>query len=494
MRPPVRALPIVIVMTLGITLAGWPPAPAQAATPADYTFTASGATLAHVRRITRADVAAQRGFTGKGVGIVLIDTGVAPVEGLTSGNVANGPDLSFESQAANLRSRDTYGHGTHMAGIIAGRDASATGFRGMAPDAKLTSIKVGTANGAVDITQVIAAVDWAVAHRNDEPANPIRLINLSYGTTGVASTAVNPISHAVVNARNAGITVVVASGNTGGAITNPAYDGMVLTVGATDMQGSTTPADDRVATFSSVGTGGRTVDVLAPGKSIVSLRDPGSYADITYPAARVGERYFVGSGTSQAAAVVTGAAAVILQRYPTMTPDAVKCTLLFSGPLVAGSIENTIDLDKATANPPVGCTVTSQPRTGTGRLQDARGTSIVTMNGVSLTGERDIFGPFSTATWAPASTARTAWQGGSWMGRPMTGTGWGTTTYGQLTWAGRAWSGTSWTGRAWSDIAWSGATWTGRAWSNTSVNGVAWAGRAWSGVSWQSAGNGAWMP
>jgi serine protease AprX len=192
--------------------------------------------------------------------------------------------------------------------------------------------------------------------------------------------------------------------------------------------------------------------------------------------------------------VVTGAAAVILQRYPTMNPDTVKCTLLFSGPLVSGTVENTIDLDKATTNPPVGCGVSGAARTGTGKLQDARGTSIVTMNGVSLTGERDIFGSLSTATWAPASTAGTAWQGGNWMGRAMTGTGWGTTTYGQPTWAGRAWSGTSWTGRAWSDIAWSGATWTGRAWSNTSVNGVAWAGRAWSGVSWQSAGNGAWMP
>jgi serine protease AprX len=298
----------------------------------------------------------------------------------------------------------------------------------------------------------------------------------------------------VLNARNAGITVVVAAGNTGGEITNPAYDGFALTVGATDMQGTTNPADDKVATFSSTALGGRTVDLLAPGKSIVSLRDPGSYADTTYPSARVGDRYFVGSGTSQAAAVVTGAAAVVLQRYPTMNPDTVKCTLLFSGTAVAGSGKNTIDLDKATTNPPVGCGISGAARTGTGKLQDARGTSIVTMNGVSLTGERDIFGTLSTAAWGPASTAGTAWQGGSWMGRAMTGTGWGTTTYGQPTWSGRAWSGTSWTGRAWSDIAWSGATWTGRAWSNTTVNGVAWAGRAWSGVSWQSAGNGAWMP
>ena len=131
--------------------------------PADYSFVPTAAALADVRRVIRADTAQQQGFTGKGVGIALIDTGVVPVDGLNSGNVANGPDLSLESQVPGLLHKDSYGHGTHMAGIIAGRDAAGGPFRGIAPDAKLTSIKVGMANGAVDVTQVLAAIDWVVA-------------------------------------------------------------------------------------------------------------------------------------------------------------------------------------------------------------------------------------------------------------------------------------------------------------------------------------------
>jgi serine protease AprX len=101
--------------------------------------------------------------TGKGVGIALIDTGVAPVAGLTSGNVVNGPDLSFEGQDSTLRYRDTNGHGTQLAGIIAARATSKKDtFAGIAPDARLTSVKVAGTNGAVDVTQVIAAIDWAV--------------------------------------------------------------------------------------------------------------------------------------------------------------------------------------------------------------------------------------------------------------------------------------------------------------------------------------------
>jgi serine protease AprX len=261
------------------------------------------------------------------------------------------------------------------------------------------------------------------------------------------------------------------------------------------MRGTTAYTDDVYAPFSSTGALGRTPDWLLPGKSIVSLRDPGSFADTAYPSARVGEQYFVGSGTSQAAAAASGAAAVLLQRYPSLDPDDVKCSLLRTGTLRAGTTNGgrMIDLDKATSSAAAPCTVSAPVSTGTGSIQTARGTSIVTAGGVSLTGERDIFGPLNSATWASASKAGTAWQGGSWMGHAWTGTTWGSTAYGQQNWTGRAWSGANWSGRAWSDIAWSGATWSGRAWSNTTVNGVAWAGSAWSGVSWQSSGNGAWM-
>ena len=139
--------------------------------------------------------------------MALIDTGVAPVPGLTSGNVVNGPDLSFDSQQPGMAHLDAFGHGTHMASIIAGRDAAGTPssyldparFTGIAPDATLVNVKVGASNGAVDVTQVIAAIDWVVEHRKDPGLN-IRVINLSYGTDSVQSSTVDPLAFAVENA------------------------------------------------------------------------------------------------------------------------------------------------------------------------------------------------------------------------------------------------------------------------------------------------------
>src|SRR5689334_9360061 len=111
------------------------------------TDTGTPLTLAQVRTIIGADTGAAAGLTGAGVGVALVDTGVAPVAGAPAAQVVNGPDLSFESQSTALRYLDTYGHGTHMAGIIVGND-TATGTVGLAPKAKLTSIKVGTSDGA----------------------------------------------------------------------------------------------------------------------------------------------------------------------------------------------------------------------------------------------------------------------------------------------------------------------------------------------------------
>ena len=490
-----RAAGAAVGLVAAVLPAGTANAAITTASLSDYTYSATAATLPDVRRIIRADAAAAAGYTGKGVGVAIIDTGVVPVPGLTSGNVANGPDLSLESQVATLVRRDTYGHGTHLAGIISGRDAAGGTFQGVAPDAKLLSIKVGAANGAVDVTQVMAAIDWVVAHRNDDRANPIKVLNLSYGTDSTQSWAISPLSEAVENAQRAGISVIVASGNTGGNILNPGSSPYILTVGATDPRGTTNPADDTAATFSSKGTSQDDApDVMAPGRSIVSLRNPGSYADVKYSSARVGDRYFKGSGTSQAAAVVSGATAVLLQKHPTLSPTQVMCYLRASGTPVAGSYAPQINLQKAISLTLTSCGQSGTTITGTGSIQKDRGSSLVTMgDGVALTGERDLFGPLSTSAWAAASSARTSWNGGNWMGRPWTGTGWSTTTDGQANWSGKAWSGKAWSGKAWSDIAWSGQTWSGKAWSSSTGTAPNWSGATWSSTGWLTAGDKGWM-
>lgn len=442
-----------------------------------------------------------RTVTGKGVGVALIDSGIAPVEGLTApGKVINGPDLSFESNSASTRYLDTFGHGTHMAGIIAGRDAGVKAgseadpklFTGVAPDATLINLKVATADGAVDVSQVIAAIDWAVAHRNDPGLN-IRVLNLSFGTDSVQTPRLDPLSHAVEAAWRAGIVVVVAVGNDGAAATrvgNPAINPYVIAVGGADPRGTATRTDDVVGDFSTRGDATRHADLLAAGKSVVSLRVPGSYIDSNYPAGRLptdpAQRLFRGSGTSQATAVVSGAAALLLQQRPNLTPDQVKRLLMTTtdklpnaDPISAGA--GQLNVATAAAAPTPVYAQTWPASLGTGTLEGARGSAHVAdpVTGIALTGERDIMG----ATWTKSITAR-AWVGGVWNGRTWSGSSWSGVSWTSRTWSGATWTGSNWTGVSWTARTWSDAVWDGRTWSARTWSARTWSARTWSGCAW----------
>jgi len=461
-----------------------------------WRFDASATTMANVNAIIGADRLHRSGLTGSGVGVALVDTGVVPVDGLRGTRVVNGPDLSLESQTPGLRYADTYGHGTHLAGIIAGTP-DGNGFGGVAPGATLTSVKVGAAAGIVDVSQVIAAIDWVVEHRADDPKHPVRVLNLSYGTDSVQDYQVDPLTHAVENAWHAGIVVVVAGGNSGSTaprLADPAVDPYVIAVGAADSAGTVKSADDTVTDFSSRGDASRRVDLVAPGRSVVSLRDPGSYADSENPTARVGDDFFKGSGTSQAAAVVSGAVALLLQDRPELSPDEVKALLTRTADNLpkadeAGRGAGELDIANAVkANTPRKVAQTWPRSTGLGSLEAARGSAHLSLDGTTLTGENDLFGAFDTAAWAKASAAGTAWQGGTWMGRKLTGSGWGDATssgaWSGLSWSGLSWSGLSWSGLSWSGLSWSGLSWSGLSWSGLSWSGLSWSGLSWSGLSW----------
>lgn len=448
-----------------------------------------------------------RKVTGKGVTVALIDTGVAPVEGLDlPGKVINGPDLSFESQADGTRYLDGYAHGTHMAGIIAGRDSDVKvgnlndprEFVGIAPGAKILNMKVATADGGADVTQIIAAIDWVVQHRHDNGMN-VRVINLSYGTASTQSYLLDPLAAAVENAWRAGIVVVVAAGNNGKAtstLTMPAVDPYVIAVGAVDHVGSARKRDDIVASFSNGGSAARRPDLLAPGKSVVSLRVPGSLADVTHPEGLVtgdeSGRLFRGSGTSQAAAVVSGAVALLLQARPLMTPDRVKKLLTKTAdPLVqnpepamgAGVLDILGAMESRTPSAR-SAKQSWPPATGLGSLEGSRGGAHVVdpENGVQLTGETDALGnPWNALSWSTASAAGNAWSGGTWNGGQWTGDGW----------TARSWSGTAWAARSWSERSWSGLDWQARSWSDDfwyarSWSGGDWQARSWSDASWQA--------
>jgi serine protease AprX len=451
---------------------------------------------------------AGRTVTGKGIGVALIDSGIAPVEGLSApGKVVHGPDLSFESQTTGIRNLDTFGHGTHLAGIIAGRDSTITAgkendpkrFAGMAPDATLVSPKVATADGASDVSQLLAAINWTIEHRNDPGLN-IRVLNLSYGTDSTQDPRLDPLSHAVEAAWRAGIVVVAAVGNGGPAaarVTMPAVNPYVIAVGGADPHGTVSRLDDTVGDFSSRGSTTRHADLVAAGRSVVSLRAPGSHIDTNYPGALIPtdreQRLFRGSGTSQATAVVSGAAALLLQKRPDLSPDQVKRLLTTTAAPMPGADPVAVgagQLDVAAAAQALSLWPTPAPAhrqtwpasLGYGSLEKARGTSHVAdpLTGDELVGERDIMGqPWNGPAWSAATTGRRTWTGGDWNGRTWTGSTWVGGTWTARTWSGRTWSGSTWSGQTWTSRTWSGSTWSGSTWS-----GRTWSGRTWSGQNW----------
>ncbi|MDQ1695462.1 MAG: hypothetical protein QOJ03_815, partial [Frankiaceae bacterium] len=438
--------------------------------------------LFNIGQVVHAREAWNHDYTGQGVDVALIDSGVSPVQGLSSGNVLQGPDLSFESQSPDLAHLDTFGHGTHMASIIVGRDVVESGaayasggthhFHGIAPDARLVSIKVATNSGATDVSQVIAAIDWVVEHAHD-PGFNIRVLNLSYGTDSTQDPNVDPLCYAVENAWRAGVVVVVAAGNDGTnreTLANPAQDPLVIAVGADDPRGTDSVDNDVVPAFSQHGTPTRHVDLIAPGVHVLGLRDPGSRIDQENPSAVVGTRFFRGSGTSQAAAVVSGLSAEYLSRFPNATPDQVKKALMSTAAapnavkvMYAGV--GVPDLSKAIGAKPT-ATQTPTGATGSGSLEASRGTAHVNDGTADLTGEQDIFGhSWNGAMWAAATASGNAWTGGDWNGSTWTGSTWSGNTWTGSTWSGNTWTGNTWTGNTWTGNTWTGNTWTGSTWS-----------------------------
>jgi len=449
-------------------------------------------TPAQAAHLVGADALARRGITGQGVDVAVLDTGVVPVAGLDGTKVVNGPDLSLDSQIPGMRSLDAYGHGTHMSGIIAGADADPAGFRGVAPGARIVNVKVGAADGAVDVSQVLAGIDWVVQHKSDNGLN-IKVLNISFGTDSAQDPALDPLVYAAEVAWQQGIVVVASVGNDGKAahgVADPAVAPSVIAVGAADTRGSADPEEATTASYSSVGDSRRHADLLAPGTHVLSLRSPGSWIDSAFPLSRRGDRYTRGSGTSQAAAVVSGSVALLLQARPELRPDEVKALLLKTAtrlrlghPQAQGA--GLLDVGQA-----AGARIPKRLQdhaalTGTGSLEGSRGSTHVANGGLALTGEQDIFGhAFSSAAWAPLSLAGNSWSGGTWNGNSWSGNSWSGNSWSGNSWSGNSWSGNSWSGNSWSGNSWSGNSWSGNSWSGNSWSGNSWSGNSWSGNSW----------
>ncbi len=265
---------------------------------------------------TGADQAHQSGITGKGVVVALIDTGIDPHPDLTqpTSRIVGWHDLVNQK----TEPYDDEGHGTHVAGIIAGNGLEAAGrYGGIAPEALLVGVKALDEVGSGPISRVIAGIQWVVDHKDEYR---IKIINLSLGAPPEEGYRTDPASKAVAAAWKAGLLVCAAAGNSGPkqrTITTPGISPSVITVGSINDQGTIPRTDDAINDFSSRGP---TIDrlpkpdLVAPGHDIKSLQPGGGY--ISH------------SGTSMATPMVTGAAALLWQKAPDLSPDQIKQFLI----------------------------------------------------------------------------------------------------------------------------------------------------------------------
>jgi serine protease AprX len=295
------------------------------------------------------------GYTGAGIGIAVIDSGITTwhddLTNTTStlypyGNQRVTKFVDFVN--GQVLPYDDNGHGSHVAGIIAGNGTDSRGEKsGIAPGASLISLKVLNAAGQGTISNIIAALGWVAA--NAQTYN-IRVVNMSVGAGIFESYWTDPLTLAAKAITDQGITVVVAAGNMGknaaghlqyGGIAAPANAPWVLTVGASSTNGTLTRNDDSMATFSSAGPSfldyEAKPDLVAPGVGTVSLAVPGSTFYSTKATALIDGKpirgtksYLSLSGTSMAAPVVTGTVALMLQANPTLTPNLIKALLQYT--------------------------------------------------------------------------------------------------------------------------------------------------------------------
>ena len=378
--------------------------------------------------------------TGAGVTVAVVDTGVANSADLR-GRVLHA-DITGTSWNSD---RDDYGHGTFVAGLVAG-DASASdgAYEGAAPDARLLDVRVAKDDGSTSLIDVLRGLQFVALTQN---AFTIKVLNLSLSSGSPLPYQIDPLSQALEALWHQGIVVVVPAGNDGpdaATISSPGNDPTLLTVGALDEAATADRSDDTVAAYSARGPAEQGVakpDLVAPGSHLVSLRAPGSVIDDQNPASRVGASYFRGSGTSMSTAVVSGVVADLLSARPGLTPDQVKAILIgstygsaaLSDPAGAGS--GAVDALAAlgTATP----IVNGDPDSADGADWPAR--------------QDRIWDRFSAALLSGDRGGAYQWylklspEARSWIARS-----WTELSPGARSWVARSWSARSWTVLDWS--------------------------------------------
>ncbi len=391
------------------------------------------------------------GGTGRGVGVAVIDTGIAG--GLPDFRINNLDRRSRVIGSAVVNpdattATDRYGHGTHVAGIIAGDsegrdlgDAKKGRFSGVAPRANLVSIKVSDDAGNTSVLDVIAGIQFAMDHKAEYN---IRVMNLSLESTVAESYRTDPLDAAVEAAWFDGIFVVAAAGNRGpggNAVQfAPGNDPYIVSVGAVDDQGTKEIGDDQPATWSSRGTtqdGFHKPDIYAPGAKIVSTLAPNSrYASLCPSCVSEDGEYIRTGGTSMAAPMVAGAAAIGFELMPSLTPDRIKALLRDSDRPLTDSIDELSLVDAARRFGGDGGRLANQDLTPNDYIDPNTG-------GIDYTRSS-----WSRSSWSNASDLlRSSWSRSSWSMAPAEQPAEGfndTVEPARSSWSRSSWSRSSW--------------------------------------------------
>jgi serine protease AprX len=381
----------------------------------------------------RAHMVWNQGYTGAGVGIAVIDSGVAPTADFA------GRLVQVTMPGQPWSNNDVVGHGSLVAGVAAG-SATSGRFIGVAPGATIYALNVANPAG-VNASDVIAALQWVFLNAH---TYNIRVVNLSLGESIPSTYTQSVLDLAIERVWAAGIVVVVSSGNGGPGMIDfaPANDPLALSVGATDNRGTSSTSDDRLATFTSYGTtvaGHAKPEVLAPGRLIGSVLPDGTILDELAPAQNLlSDGYAKISGTSFSAPQVAGAAALLLQRHPDWSPDQVKGALVSQARTVTGTSLRSMNLELsfALASP-------APANQGVAALVCAPGASCLPDNGTSTVASLWNSGTWNSGTWNSGT-----WNSGTWN----SGT-WNSGTWNSGTWNSGTWNSASWNSAAWDDPA-----------------------------------------
>jgi serine protease AprX len=422
-------------------------------------------------QVVNADQGWLHGISGNGVTVAVLDSGVAADLDLVAPANRILASVNFADQRL---ASDPGGHGTHIAGIVAGNGSRSGGqFVGIAPQANIVDVRVLGRTGSGRISSVVRGIEWVLAHR---AVYNIRVINLSFGARSRLSYRADPLSAAVEIAWRRGLVVVAASGNGGperDTVVTPGIDPYVITVGATDDRGTNTRSDDTLAWFSAWGSADSNAkpDLVAPGRRLVSLRVPGSALDTLFPdrvvMAQNGSTYFRLTGTSMATGVVSGAAALLLEHRPNLTPNQVKALLVgttqpygwdsgqvLPDPIADGS--GLLDVFAAAREAAPNCAL--QPLNGLACANNA----LRPADGFARALYPVLYG--SPLHWKDPTLGGIDWQA--------------------LTWSSVAWDSVAWDNFDWDSVAWDSVAWDSVAWDSVAWDSVAWDSVAWDSVAW----------